>query len=158
MTLLQEAIPSDNNEIVELPLGEQKTCEQCRQPFAPRARTGGSPQRFCSADCRAAFHKTEAQRGQRSPAYSAEPTPPAVLPPPEKDTPLATAEDFDWTGDSVLLSEQPATAVYFNNDNALVIRRHRPYPDDDVWIVISAENIDRFLDKLTDACGVPSFP
>jgi hypothetical protein len=47
-----------------------KRCEQCDQPFEPRARSGGSPQRFCSTDCRLAFHNN-AQRGQRSPAYSA---------------------------------------------------------------------------------------
>jgi hypothetical protein len=36
------------------------TCLWCKTPFSPR-KTGGSAQRFCSKDCRAAFH-TAARR------------------------------------------------------------------------------------------------
>ena len=63
--------------------------------------------------------------------------------------------DFDWNiDDSVILREQPATAVYFNKNDDLVIRQKR-WPED-AFIYISAESLDTFLDKLSDACGIPS--
>jgi hypothetical protein len=63
-------------------------------------------------------------------------------------------EHFDWFDDSVVvLGEQPATAVYFNPKGGLVIRQRGPYYDDDPFICINAENIDAFLDKLTEICG-----
>jgi hypothetical protein len=53
-----------------LPLIQQQpTCEHCATPFAPREGSGGKRQRFCSPDCRAAFH-ANAQHSQRSPTYS----------------------------------------------------------------------------------------
>lgn len=39
------------------------TCEQCGEPFARRTGSGGKPQRFCSTDCRMAFHAQRPQRG-----------------------------------------------------------------------------------------------
>jgi hypothetical protein len=56
----------------------------------------------------------------------------------------------------VILPEQPATACYFNPKGDLVIRQ-RNWPDGDSLILISANMVDQFLDKLTDACGIPSF-
>jgi hypothetical protein len=79
---------------------------------------------------------------------------PGVGQPDEKDSPAATPEEFDWTGDNVVLLEQPATAVYFNRDGDLVIRQRATFQDDDPAIFITAGNIDRFLDKLCDACGI----
>jgi hypothetical protein len=65
-------------------------------------------------------------------------------------------EDFDWSqDDSIILPEQPATACYFNKREELVIRQRR-WPDDDVVIFISPASITKFLDKITDVCGVPS--
>ena len=78
----------------------------------------------------------------------------ASEPPLGKPLPAATPEDFDWTGDNVVLLEQPATAVYFNRDGDLVIRQRATFQDDDPAIFITVDNIDRFLDKLCDACGV----
>jgi hypothetical protein len=70
--------------------------------------------------------------------------------------PEDSGEDFDWSqDDSVILPEQPATAAYFNKREELVIRQRR-WPDDDVVIFISPASIAKFLDKITDACGVPS--
>jgi hypothetical protein len=82
---------------------------------------------------------------------------------PEAETHPAAAknEDFNWSdNDSVMLREQRATAIYFNTHGDLVIRqeRHCPFEDEDPFIVINAENIAGFLDKLTNICGVPSFP
>ena len=76
--------------------------------------------------------------------------------PSENNEPAAEG-DFNWSADdsSIILREQPETAVYFNREGSLVIRQHR-WPDDDMVIFISASNIDTFLDKITDICGVPS--
>jgi hypothetical protein len=67
--------------------------------------------------------------------------------------------EFDWTNDdSVVLHHQPAIAVYFNKQGGLVIRQQRDgfYENEDTIIVITPENMETFLDKLTDACGIPS--
>jgi hypothetical protein len=71
-------------------------CDQCGEPFEPRTGNGGKPQRFCSSECRIAFHN-EPQRGQRSPTCIASTTLPAVIPPKPKDAPQATPEDLCWS-------------------------------------------------------------
>ena len=142
-----------------------KTCERCGNEFAPRNGNGGKPQRFCSTDCRRLFQNAE--RSQRG--TNAQPTPPTrnaatLLPavidrPKPENAPQATpepSEDFDWSDtESVVLSEQRETAIYWNASGELVIRQ-KCWPDDDVWVVITEGQVDRFLDKLTDICGIPS--
>jgi hypothetical protein len=142
-----------------------RTCEHCGGEFDPRNGNGGKPQRFCSTDCRRLF-----QNGQRSQrGTNAQPTPPtrngqallpAVIEPPKpENAPQATpepSEDFDWSNDSsIVLHEQPATAVYFNKEGSLVLRQRR-WPDDDTFIYIAESSIGDFLDKVTDICGIPS--
>ena len=151
MEAIQEAI-SFSNDSRKLNL----ECEHCGQPFTPRSGTGGKPQRFCSAECRAASHN-KPQRSQRSPTCSNGVQLPAVTQPAEKDAPQAApAGDFDWSDtDSVVLPEQPATACYFNPCGELVIRQKR-WPDDDSFIYIAPNLISEFIDKLTGIIGVPS--
>ena len=137
--------------------GRKTNCEQCGNEFEPRNGSGGKPQRFCSTACRQAFHS---QRSQRSPTCSAATLLPAVIEPPKpQNAPQATpepSEDFDWSDtESVVLSEQRETAIYWNASGELVIRQ-KCWPDDDVWVVITDGQVDRFLDKLTDICGIPS--
>lgn len=134
-------------------------CEQCREPFKPRK--GGKPQRFCSEPCRMAFHAEVREAGKAvTEANRATCTLQTVNPhlPEPKPTPAPTGEDFDWLNDnSVVLREQPETAVYFNADRALVIRQRAAWnQEDDPFVFISPANIGEFLDKLTDICGVPS--
>jgi hypothetical protein len=62
------------------------------------------------------------------------------------------------TGLTQLGLEQPATAIYFNPNGALVIRQKADYPDDDPFVYIGADHIEAFLEKLCDVCGVKSFP
>ncbi len=60
-----------------------------------------------------------------------------------------TSEDFNWnTDDSVVLFEQPETAVYFNRHNAMVIRQ-RGWPEDDTCIFIQPQCISEFIEQLT---------
>jgi hypothetical protein len=133
-----------------------KICERCGEAFVPRLKSGGSPQRFCSQDCRLAFH-SKPQRGQRSPACSALP---AVIDPLEPKSPSdapGANSDFDWNNDTecVVLAEQRQTAVYWNPSGDLVIRQ-RAWPDEDPYVVISKSSLDEFIDKLCDVAGVPS--
>jgi hypothetical protein len=165
VTLLQEAIPPDNNEF-ELPLREQRTCEQCGESFTAQSGSGGKPQRFCSSECRLASRSGSqcASSQCASDQQNANETP-------NKPPTLATLEtvgkteshddpdEFDWSGENVLIREQPATAVYFNPEGALVIRQKADYRDDDPFIYIGADHIEAFLEKLCDVCGVvKSFP
>jgi hypothetical protein len=143
------------------------TCEQCGNEFQPR-KHGGEPQRFCSTECRRLFQKDKRcpqlrATAQQPPQPRTLPTllPALIEPPKPENAPQATpepSEDFDWNKDdsSIILREQPATAVYFNKEGSLVIRQHR-WPDDDIFIYIAESSIGDFLDKLTDICGVPSF-
>jgi hypothetical protein len=83
------------------------------------------------------------------------PRQPSATPPPFGPAFTEPCDEFDWNDESlVVLREQPETAIYFNPEGSLVIRQRR-YLEDDPYVVISAANINEFLDKLTEACGVP---
>ena len=131
-------------------------CAHCEHPFDPRKSSGGQPQRFCAPECRAAFH---AQRSQRGPTCTQSESVSAVIPPPEKSPPAATADDFDWTtgADSVLVPEQQAIAAYWNTSGNLVIRQERSWCDDeDSFIVVHSGNVHALIEKLCDVAGIPS--
>jgi hypothetical protein len=66
-------------------------------------------------------------------------------------------EGWFWSDNDhvIVLREQPETACYFNDDGALVIRQ-RHWPDEDSVVVIGEESIFKFLDRLTEMCGIPS--
>jgi hypothetical protein len=77
----------------------------------------------------------------------------------DRHQPKESDEKFNWlSDDSVVLQPQLAIAVYRNGAGGLVIRQERDWNDeDDTFIVISPENIDSFVDKLTDLAGFPAF-
>ena len=101
-----------------------------------------------------AWHKS-----QRTPACTLEP---------EKSEPTASesataspVEDlgFNWSRDkdAVILEHQPAIAVYWNDAGGLTIRQEREWNEEEDHVVhIGRDNIDAFIDKLTDICGIPS--
>ena len=148
-------------------------CEHCNRPFARREGNGGSPQRFCSSECRTAFHSGSRSARQRSPACDAATEAPSTSPP---EAPKATQEaaeaqiasilesrsrreDFDWfTDESIVLEEQLPVAIYFNKRNHLVIRQRAGGwdQDEDTVIFIAPQNIAEFIDKLCDVVGIPS--
>jgi hypothetical protein len=152
-----------------LELSPAPICEQCSQPFAPRERSGGKPQRFCSPECRTAFHSENRQRDQRAPTCSAitdhPATPIADQGPASVEAKLAAliekhsepADDFDWfKDDSIVLEEQPAVAVYTNSREHIVIRQKAPYPDEDQFVFVAPHNLMTLIDRLCDMAGIPS--
>lgn len=157
----------------ELPLGSQTAptaddaplvgtedgnprCDHCGEPFTPRKGSGGRPQRFCSNDCKVAFH-AEDQRSQCSPTYSAETTLAAFRQPPTSEP---TSDDFrSLSDDAVIIPEQQAIACYFNPAGDLVIRQERSWDrEEDSFVFVHKSNLAAFLDKLCDICGVGSAP
>jgi hypothetical protein len=146
-------------------------CEHCNGPFARREGNGGSPQRFCSSECRTAFHSGSRSVRQRSPACDAA-TEAAATPiaEPTKATQEAAEaklaailakqeeERFDWIADdSVIVEKQLPIAIYLNRRNHIVIRQEADvYSDEDAVILIAPQNIMQFINKLCDVAGIPS--
>lgn len=131
--------------------GGERECDQCGTWFTSRMRSGGKPQKFCKPDCRAAFHAENdpnvANVGQRGEAKSTALVP--VPPEPEKDEPEA---EFHWgSDDSVLLHAQPATAIYTNKFNQVVIRQEAAWNyDEDSFVFIDGKNLKRVIDALIE--------
>ncbi len=70
-----------------------KCCDQCGKPFGPKKHGGGSPQRFCSYDCRMAWHAA-----QRKPACTLVPKNSVSLSGHSPgNAPVNVSRDFDWT-------------------------------------------------------------
>jgi hypothetical protein len=144
-------------------------CQHCGQPFAKRESSGGSPQRFCSAQCRQASH-ANGQRGQHSPACDAATRPPAT---PTADPVKAATEaceariatllgkqpeeQFDWIkDDSIILEKQLPIAIYLNRRDHVVIRQEGNADEEDAFVIIAPQNIQEFIDRLCDVAGVPA--
>jgi hypothetical protein len=146
-------------------------CEHCNRPFARREGNGGSPQRFCSSECRTAFHSGSRSVRQRSPACDAA-TEAAATPiaEPTKATQEAAEaklaaiqakyeeERFDWfTDDSVIVERQLPIAIYINKRNHIVIRQEADWgEDEDSVVIVAPANIREFIIKLCDVAGIPS--
>ena len=71
--------------------------------------------------------------------------------------PTPEPSEFRWTdNESVVLAQQPATAVYFNPAGGLVIRQERAWnEEEDTIIVVAPQNVQTFLDAVCDVIGVP---
>lgn len=67
-------------------------------------------------------------------------------------------DGFDWAAsDSIVVPEQRNTAAYLNKDGDLVIRQEAGWNEtEDQFVLIARPNIEAFIDKLTDALGIPS--
>jgi hypothetical protein len=62
--------------------------------------------------------------------------------------------EFNWsTDESVIINEQPATAVYWNKQDQLVIRQQVPYPDEDVYVVFNQENLRHLIEMIEMRLG-----
>jgi hypothetical protein len=57
---------------------------------------------------------------------------------------------------TMLCAPQDAITIIFDDDGNATLRQER-WPDEDVEISIHRDNLDTFIDKLTDAFGIPTF-
>ncbi|MDO8877209.1 MAG: hypothetical protein Q8M24_18565 [Pseudolabrys sp.] len=66
--------------------------------------------------------------------------------------------EFDWsTSPNIVIREQPATALYLNPEGSLVIRQKADWDrEEDTFVYIAPNNIEAFIDELTDMVGIPS--
>ena len=67
-----------------------------------------------------------------------------------------TSPDFDWTADdSIAVREQPAIAVYANNNGQVTLRRQGAWDDDDdCFIPIARENVLAIIGAILAAAGM----
>jgi hypothetical protein len=60
-------------------------------------------------------------------------------------------DDFDWRDDpTIVLQEQPATAVYINTYGSIIVRQQM-WPDDDVHVMVRPEHAKTLADALLRA-------
>jgi hypothetical protein len=154
--VIQEAIEFGKDDLTPAAV-----CEQCGQPFEPRAGSGGERQRFCGQDCRRKFHRHSHRPPTvfpPLPTYTLETPFEVATQPTEKDAPAPTvkAQGFDWTRSEVLLQPVPMTAPYIDPDTGdLVIGQDgRSSYQDDTVVRIPADHIAAFIDRLTDVLGI----
>lgn len=77
---------------------------------------------------------------------------PAVIEPPQRKS-----EEFDWNDDDIVLREQRCTAIYWNPAGDLAIRQGADWDEsDDPFLVIGANNVQDFIDRLCDVARIPS--
>lgn len=132
-----------------------RECEHCGRSFQPRAGSGGRPQRYCSTECRQAANakpKAPTLANEIPTAEAQELANVAMEAARAKIAELTPPGNFDWSAsgedaESVVLWEQPATAVYWNPRGQAVIRQSR-WDDDDPYLIFAAENLPRLIERL----------
>jgi hypothetical protein len=148
--------PAEHN---QEPESKQRICQRCYRPFTPRQGNGGKPQLYCSTACRKGNAVPNGNPNAVPNAKDAKDGGEDVGKDVGKDVEEDAAE-FSWNNDdSVVLQQQRRTAVYFNTRDELVIRQEADWNEEtDTVVIIAKNNIEEFLDKLTNVCGIPSFP
>jgi hypothetical protein len=144
-------------------------CEQCREQFTPRAGSCGKPQRFCSSECRQRWHTANPNVAQRGGPHVGGDDLTLAKPSLEENltsgfragstAPSPDPDRFDWINDdSVVPTEQPATAIYRNRENSIVIRQQAAWDrEEDSFVVITTQNVMAFVDQLCDLAGIAEF-
>jgi hypothetical protein len=138
----------------------------CGEWFTPRTKSGGKPQKFCSEKCR---READAERKANATNAPQCETPQAASGPASvaRHTEFALAapddlEDDCWFIDNaehIVVPQQDAVALYWNERGDLVIRQEKSWCDDrDHIICIHRGNLFEFIDKLSDMAGILSFP
>ena len=120
-----------------------KDCEQCGKLFGPKKHGGGSPQRFCTYDCRMAWHSA-----QRKPACTLVPKNSVSRSHPSpRNAPRDVPGGFARTIlKSRTLSERLKTTMVRNGHGLLI--RQSCNQQDDRCILISNASIDKFIETL----------
>jgi hypothetical protein len=74
---------------------------------------------------------------------------------PEAENPPPTDEEEDSPAEAVLLPAQGEIKIGWNSDGGLILRQS-DWPNEDAIIIIGRDYLDLFIDRLTDAMGIPS--
>jgi len=135
--------------------GHRPKCDQCGNPFEPRSKSGGKPQRYCSPECRAAFHK-QSQRGQRSPTCSAITALPAITEPTPSGASAGPAEDASADCYSAV-PFQARIECWATNDDEIEIEEISPvHEDENIRIHVAKSNAVRLARCILWAAGFKS--
>jgi len=74
----------------------------------------------------------------------------------ERNALIVTSPVTTSDGVMVLCPQQSKITIEFDEHGNAILRQSE-WPDDDDVILIQRDNIPDFIDKLTDALGIPSF-
>jgi len=141
----EETKMSENVEVERM--GDQDKsadrCDQCGKPFGPKKHGGGSAKRFCTYDCRMAWHA-----GQRKPACTPVPKNSVSRSGHSPgNAPVNVPRGFGRTTQkSRTLSEKLKTTM-FRYEHGLLIQQSCNR-EDDRCILISNASIDTFIETL----------
>jgi hypothetical protein len=148
--------------------GSKPLCDQCGKPFEPRSGSGGKPQRFCSSECRTAFHN-EPQRGQRNPtciaqnlpavlgASAATGRPPEPVEPPTPEPAPEPAGEDDSADYCWAVPSQASIECSLTNDDEIEIEQISPiHEDENIRIDVARSNAVRLARCILWAAGFKS--
>lgn len=73
---------------------------------------------------------------------------------------MCDLRDFSWTQDrdSIVLPEQPETAVYTNGKGFVVIRQNGWPDDEDAVVIIDPNNVRKLVAAMFAAAGITEAP
>jgi hypothetical protein len=124
-------------------------CEHCGNPFQPRKRSGGKPQKYCSEECRRAY---KPNAGQCEPTPAQRETLP--VPPEPKPAPEPPSDDIGWYWS---LPYQARIEVARTTADEIEIEEHSPvHPDENSRIIIARSNAVRLARCILFAAGFQS--
>jgi hypothetical protein len=125
--------------------GQARRCDQCGKPFGPKKHGGGSPRRFCTYECRMAWHT-----GQRKPACTLVPKNSVSRSRQSPgNAPANVFRDFGRTAQKSRTLSEKLNTTMFRNGHGLLIRQSCNRQDDR-WILISNASIDTFIETLAE--------
>jgi hypothetical protein len=134
---------------------EQRICRRCGQPFTPRQRSGGKPQRYCSPKCRKGTVPDAAKSEVLNVGLTPNPTPKAAEHVGNGVGNGVGDEDdsneFRWDDEYIVVPCQPPIAIYRNPSGGIVIRQDQTaFYDNDHWIVVLPENLPPLIQRLQE--------
>lgn len=130
----------------------QLRCVRCDAPFEPRKHGGGKPQKYCGEKCRT----TDYAEKQRQEINRQDDWPCKTEDEPHSIRDLrprgpSPSDDCDWKSGDVVVGDQQAIKIYWDDAGRLVIRQERPWDEEhDSCIIIHEHNAERFLVGLSD--------
>jgi hypothetical protein len=76
-------------------------------------------------------------------------------PPDQEEASQSVTCDNASSAETVLLPAQGEITIGWNKDGGMILRQS-DWPNEDAIIIIGRDYLDLFIDRLTDAMGIPS--